>query len=248
MRTQLDAVAAYEGMANVFKLKGDGRLPRRVAASCCPATGRKGRAAPRREHRAGRGVLAADSRTSTTWTSCSRRRCDACEELFGFRTRSSCWSTRPASGCTPSRARASHLPARAPRCGSARAHRRRGGAEAVGARHAHEPRALVLARGTRSPRRARAGGASSGSSRCRSLHAAQSQLVAPMLAHRKLVGVLCLQSEAPGAFQSRGRVRRGHPGEPGRRWRMAALRRADAASRRRDGRATGRGRGAPGRR
>jgi len=34
------------------------------------------------------------------------------------------------------------------------------------------------------------------------LHAVQSQLVAPMLAHRKLVGVLCLQSETPGAFQS----------------------------------------------
>jgi adenylate cyclase len=34
------------------------------------------------------------------------------------------------------------------------------------------------------------------------LHAVQSQLVAPMLAHRKLIGVLCLQSEAPGAFQS----------------------------------------------
>jgi len=34
------------------------------------------------------------------------------------------------------------------------------------------------------------------------LERAQSQLVAPMLAHRKLVGVLCLQSETPGAFQS----------------------------------------------
>ncbi len=34
------------------------------------------------------------------------------------------------------------------------------------------------------------------------LHSAQSQLVAPMLAHRKLVGMLCLQSETPGAFQS----------------------------------------------
>ncbi|MCK9520188.1 MAG: GAF domain-containing protein, partial [Dehalococcoidia bacterium] len=30
----------------------------------------------------------------------------------------------------------------------------------------------------------------------------QSQLVTPMLAHRQLVGVLCLQSEAPGAFQA----------------------------------------------
>jgi adenylate cyclase len=34
------------------------------------------------------------------------------------------------------------------------------------------------------------------------LQAAQSQLVAPMLAHRKLVGMLCLQSELPGAFHS----------------------------------------------
>jgi hypothetical protein len=34
------------------------------------------------------------------------------------------------------------------------------------------------------------------------LHSAQSQLVAPMLAHRKLAGMLCLQSETPGAFQS----------------------------------------------
>jgi adenylate cyclase len=30
----------------------------------------------------------------------------------------------------------------------------------------------------------------------------QSQLVSPMLAHRQLVGVLCLQSETPGTFQS----------------------------------------------
>jgi adenylate cyclase len=34
------------------------------------------------------------------------------------------------------------------------------------------------------------------------LHAAQSQLVVPMLAHRKLVGMLCMQSESAGAFQS----------------------------------------------
>ena len=35
--------------------------------------------------------------------------------------------------------------------------------------------------------------------RLQSMH---SQLVAPMLAYRQLVGVLCLQSEQPGAFQS----------------------------------------------
>jgi putative methionine-R-sulfoxide reductase with GAF domain len=34
------------------------------------------------------------------------------------------------------------------------------------------------------------------------LHGAQSQLVTPMLAHRELLGTLCLQSETPGAFQS----------------------------------------------
>ncbi len=34
------------------------------------------------------------------------------------------------------------------------------------------------------------------------LHQVQSQVVAPMLAHRKLVGVLGLQSEVPGAFQA----------------------------------------------
>lgn len=34
------------------------------------------------------------------------------------------------------------------------------------------------------------------------LHTTQSQLVVPMLAHRKLVGMLCLESEAPGAFKS----------------------------------------------
>ena len=34
------------------------------------------------------------------------------------------------------------------------------------------------------------------------LPAIQSQLVAPMLAFRQLVGMLCLQSELPGAFQS----------------------------------------------
>jgi hypothetical protein len=34
------------------------------------------------------------------------------------------------------------------------------------------------------------------------LHSIQSQLVTPMLAARKLVGVLCLQSETPGAFRS----------------------------------------------
>jgi hypothetical protein len=34
------------------------------------------------------------------------------------------------------------------------------------------------------------------------LQSMQSQLVTPMLAHRRLVGVLCLQSEQPGAFQA----------------------------------------------
>jgi putative methionine-R-sulfoxide reductase with GAF domain len=34
------------------------------------------------------------------------------------------------------------------------------------------------------------------------LQSMQSQLVAPMLAYRQLVGVLCLQSEQPGAFQA----------------------------------------------
>jgi adenylate cyclase len=34
------------------------------------------------------------------------------------------------------------------------------------------------------------------------LQSMQSQLVTPMLAYRRLVGVLCLQSEKPGAFQS----------------------------------------------
>ena len=34
------------------------------------------------------------------------------------------------------------------------------------------------------------------------LQAIQSQLVTPMLAHRQLVGMLCLQSEKPGAFQA----------------------------------------------
>jgi hypothetical protein len=34
------------------------------------------------------------------------------------------------------------------------------------------------------------------------LHAVQSMMVTPMLAHRQLVGMLCLQSETPGAFQS----------------------------------------------
>jgi adenylate cyclase len=34
------------------------------------------------------------------------------------------------------------------------------------------------------------------------LPSVQSQLVSPMLAHRQLAGVLCLQSETPGAFQS----------------------------------------------
>jgi putative methionine-R-sulfoxide reductase with GAF domain len=34
------------------------------------------------------------------------------------------------------------------------------------------------------------------------LHAVQSQLVTPMLAYRQLVGVLCLQSDVPGAFQA----------------------------------------------
>ena len=34
------------------------------------------------------------------------------------------------------------------------------------------------------------------------LHSAQSQLVTPMLAYHQLVGVLCLQSDMPGAFQS----------------------------------------------
>ena len=81
------------------------------------------------------------------------------------------------------------------------ADRRGRGAEAAGPRDAYGPRAFVRAR-ARTPRAATEAAGENESSGCRVCTTSRARSSTPMLAHRKLVGVLCLQSEVPGAFQA----------------------------------------------
>ena len=83
MRAKLDAVAASEGMTNVFKLKGTDVC--RVAA-CTMLPGNAPQADPpaRREARARRGSVTATRGCRVTWTRCWRRMLHACTETLGY--------------------------------------------------------------------------------------------------------------------------------------------------------------------
>ncbi|HEV8573210.1 MAG TPA: GAF domain-containing protein [Dehalococcoidia bacterium] len=199
MRTKLDAVAAHEGMANVFKLKGTD-ICRVEAVTLLPSASSEG--PPRRDVKIERveevsrrlaGVEDMEELLSTTLR--------ACTELLGYahafimlvdETGERLYtvaSTGFLSSGTGSEVRMGEglIGVAAERRQSVRVtHMGRELSYSQAARKSAEGDSGALEQVIPLPR----------------LQSVQSQLVAPMLAYRRLVGVLCLQSEQPGAFQS----------------------------------------------
>ena len=199
MRTKLDAVAAHEGMANVFRLKGTD-ICRVESVTMLPSASSEG--PPRRDVKVERleefsqrlaSVEDMDEPLSTTLRACS--------ELLGFRhafimladetgerlyTVASTGFTSSGAG-SEVRLGEGLIGVAASRRQSVRVtHMGRELSYSQAARKSAEKSDELLEQVIPLPR----------------LQSIQSQLVTPMLAYRRLVGVLCLQSEQPGAFQS----------------------------------------------
>jgi predicted pyridoxine 5'-phosphate oxidase superfamily flavin-nucleotide-binding protein len=201
MRTKLDAVAAHEGMENVFRLKGTD-VCRVESCHMLPGNWPEQGPAPRRDSHIERveafslQLAAADDMDELLAVTLR-----ACSEMFGYphafvmlldETGERLYTV--ASAGFPSSGAGSEV-----RLGE--------GLIGVAAERKQSVRVTQMAR-ERSYSHAVQKSAMGGPAAVERviplphLHAVQSQLVAPMLAHRKLVGMLCLQSETPGAFQS----------------------------------------------
>jgi adenylate cyclase len=200
MRTKLDAVAAHEGMANVFRLKGTD-ICRVEACTMLPSASSEG--PPRRDVKIERleefsqrlaAVDDMDELLSTTLRACS--------ELLGFRhafimlvdeTGERLYTV--ASTGFPSSGAGSEV-----RIGE--------GLIGVAAERHQSVRVTHMGRELSYSQAARESAGHRETSSVEQviplprLQEIQSQLVTPMLAYRRLVGVLCLQSERPGAFQA----------------------------------------------
>jgi hypothetical protein len=200
MRTKLDAVAAAEGMANVFKLKGTDVC---VVESCRLLPGFSSEAPPRRDVKIDKveeftRELALIDDMDELFATTLR----ACGELFdyphcflmlvdesGERLYTVASAGFPASG-TGSEVRIGD------------------GLIGVAAerklpvRVTHMGRELSYSHATRDAAKGESGSSVEQVIPLPHLHSAQSLLVTPMLAHRQLIGVLCMQSETPGAFQT----------------------------------------------
>jgi adenylate cyclase len=200
MRTKLDAVAAHEGMTNIFKLKGTDIC--RVEAitmlpSASPAGPTRRDVKIERVEEFSRHIADVDDMEELLSTMLR-----ACAELLGYdhvfvmlvdETGERLYTV--ASAGFPSSGTGSEV-----RIGE--------GMIGVAAERHQSVRVTHMGRELSYSHAAResAGGGSGGSLEqvipLPRLQAVQSQLVTPMLAYRQLVGVLCMQSETPGAFQS----------------------------------------------
>jgi hypothetical protein len=201
MRTKLDAVAAHEGMENVFRLKGTD-VCRVESCQLLPGDWPEQGPAPRRDPKIERveefssQLAAADDMDEVLGSALH-----ACEEMFGYphafvmlldETGERLYTV--ASVGFSSSGAGSEV-----RVGE--------GLIGVAAERKLPVRVTQMAREvsySHAVQKSAIGGPSAVERviPLPHLHAAQSQLVAPMLAHRKLVGMLCLQSESAGAFQS----------------------------------------------
>jgi predicted pyridoxine 5'-phosphate oxidase superfamily flavin-nucleotide-binding protein len=200
MRTKLDAVAAYQGMANVFKLKGTDVC--RVEAitmmlAACPE------GPPRRDVKIERveefsrrlaGVSDMEELLSTTLRACS--------DLLGFahafvmlvdETGDRLYTV--ASTGFPSSGAGSEVGMGEGLIGVAAARRQ-------SVLVTHMGRELSYSYAARKSAEQGQDGALEQVIPVPRLQSIQSQLVTPMLAYHQLVGILCMQSERPGAFQS----------------------------------------------
>jgi hypothetical protein len=200
MRTRLDAVSAHEGMENVFKLKGTD-VCRVVNCVMLPTASTV--QAPRRDVKIERieefssqlaGVDDMDELLSIALR--------ACDDLFGYshvfvmlvdETGERLYTV--ASAGFPSSGAGSEVRVGEGLIGVA-ADRRQS------VRVTHMGRELLYSHAARESAGRRERGTLEEVIPLPHLHAMKSQLVSPMLAHRRLVGMLCLQSESPGAFQA----------------------------------------------
>jgi adenylate cyclase len=194
MRTKLDAVAAYEGMANVFKLKGVDICE--VLAVRAPS-GAAQPVPPRGVDLARIEAVSGAIRDADDLEELLQVTLDACRELLGCEhgfvmlldeagerlyTVASAGYESPGTGSEV-------------RLGE--------GVIGLAAQRRVTIRLTHLARDLAYSQAARAGSvAEEHSIPLPVLTRIQSQLVSPMLAHRSLVGVIALESEATGAFQS----------------------------------------------
>jgi putative methionine-R-sulfoxide reductase with GAF domain len=199
MRTKLDAVAAHEGMANVFKLRGTD-ICRVEACTMLPSAAAAG--PPRRDVKIERVEEftrhIADVEDMDELLSTMLR---ACAELLGYdhvfvmlvdETGERLYTV--ASAGFPSSGAGSEVRIGEGLIGVA-AERHQS------VRVTHMGRELSYSQAAREAAGGERGGIEQEIALPR-LQSVQSQLVTPMLAHRQLVGVLCLQSDMPGAFQA----------------------------------------------
>jgi putative methionine-R-sulfoxide reductase with GAF domain len=200
MRTKLDAVAAHEGLTNIFKLKGTD-ICRVEACTLLPGylTG-----APldrdvkiERVEEFSRRLAEADDMGEVLSTTLA-----ACTELLGFPhvfvmlvdESGERLYTVESTGF-PSSGAGSEVRMGEGLIGVA-AERRQS------VRVTHMSRELSYTHAARTSAAKQDGSALEQVIPLPRLPSIQSQLVAPMLAYRQLVGMICLQSEHPGAFQS----------------------------------------------
>lgn len=200
MRTKLDAVAAYEGMANVFKLRGTD-VCRVEACSMLPCASTEG---PQRRDVSIERVEEFSRRLADVgdMESVFSLLLRSCTELLGYphvfvmlidETGERLYTV--ASAGFPSSGAGSEV-----RIGE--------GLIGVAAARHQSVRVTHMGRELSYSHAVRDAASKGGAGRLEQviplprLHSVQSQLVTPMLAYRRLVGVLCLQSDTPGAFQS----------------------------------------------
>jgi class 3 adenylate cyclase/putative methionine-R-sulfoxide reductase with GAF domain len=199
MRTKLDAVAAHEGLENVFKLRGTD-ICRVEACTMLPSVAAAG--PPRRDVKIERveefSRHIADVEDMDELLSTMLR---ACAELLGYdhvfvmlvdETGKRLYTV--ASAGFPSSGAGSEVRIGEGMIGLA-AERHQS------VRVTHMGREISYSQATRKSAGQEADGVEQAIA-LPQLQSVQSQMVSPMLAYRKLVGVLCLQSEVPGAFQA----------------------------------------------
>lgn len=200
MRTKLDAVAAHEGMENVFKLKGTD-VCRVESCVLLPGDWPEHGPPPRHDVRISHveecsrqlaSVADMDDLLATTLR--------ACDEILGYphvfimladETGERLYTV--ASAGFPSSGAGSEVRVGEGLIGLAAARKQLVRVTHLSRERSYSHAALQSTGGA---------GAVERVIPLPQLPSAQSQLVAPMLAHRKLVGMLCLQSATPGAFQA----------------------------------------------
>lgn len=199
MRTKLDAVAAHEGMGSVFRLKGTDicRVERitRLPGGATQAPARRDVRIERVEEYSRRLAAAADmdELLETTLQACSELLADPHAFIMLVdETRERLYTV--ASAGFPSSGAGSEVRIGEGLIGLAAARH-----QAV--RVTHMGRELTYSHAAREAA-GRSGDEVEHVIPLPQLPAAQSLLVTPMLAHRELIGVLCLQSESVGAFQA----------------------------------------------